>query len=344
MFEIISIIFIVLGLSILVFIHEAGHFFAAKKFGLLVEEFGFGLPPRFWGKQIGETIYSLNWLPFGGFVKIYGERRPDEFSEIDASRSFSHQSLSRRALVIGAGVLMNFLLGWFLLSTVRMIGIPQSLLVTDVKEGSIAALAGIQAGDQLMDFKLVPELLEYVEENQGTSAPFIVRRGEEQFQVQMTPRLSVPEGEGNLGVFIVESGLPKQGFFLSVWEGLRDAVSAVGTIFLGLVDLVIGLFTDISVLEKFVGPVGIVNVAIQTTKLGIVYFFQLMALISLNLAVFNTIPIPALDGGRLLFLLIEKIKGSPMRARTEMAFNGIGFLLLLALILAITVKDILTLL
>lgn len=344
MFELFSIVMIVFGLSILVFIHEAGHFFAAKKFGLLVEEFGFGLPPRLWGKQIGETIYSANWLPFGGFVKIYGERHEDELTEIQKERSFSHQTLSRRALIIGAGVLMNFALGWFLLSTVRMIGIPQSLLVTDVKGESIAAFAGIQAGDQLIDFKAVPELLEYVEAHKGESVPFNIQRGSEKFQVQMTPRLAVPEGEGNLGVFIVESGLPKQGFFRSIWEGLRDAVNAVAAIFLGLVDLVVGLFTDISVLEKFVGPVGIVNVAIQTTKLGIVYFLQLVALISLNLAVFNIIPIPALDGGRLFFLLIEKLKGSPMNVRTEMAFNGIGFLMLLALILAITVKDILTLL
>jgi regulator of sigma E protease len=137
--------------------------------------------------------------------------------------------------------------------------------------------------------------------------------------------------------------LPKQGFFQSIWEGLKTSIKTVGIIFVSLADLIVGIFTDISVIEKFVGPVGIVNVAIQTTKLGVVHFAQLVALISLNLAVFNIIPIPALDGGRLFFLLIEKLKGSPINAKMEMAVNGIGFLFLIFLILAITVKDILTL-
>ena len=133
MFEFLSVIFIIAGLSILVIIHEAGHFFIAKLFGLLVEEFGFGLPPRLWGKKIGETLYSFNWLPFGGFVKIYGERLGEEKPGFDMSRSFSHQPVHKRAVIIVSGVLMNFLLGWILISVVYIIGIPQSLLVTKVK-------------------------------------------------------------------------------------------------------------------------------------------------------------------------------------------------------------------
>lgn len=344
MFELFSILFIVFGLSALVVIHEAGHFFAAKKFGLLVEEFGFGLPPRFWWKKIGETIYSFNWLPFGGFVKIYGERHEEESPSVNAQRSFSHQSILKRALIIFAGVLMNFFFGWFLISLVFMIGIPQALLVTEVKEGSIAVSAGIQSGDQLVDFKTVSEFLKFVDVNKGKEISLNAQRSDRKVLIKVTPRAVVPEGEGNLGIFIVESGLPKLGFFQSFWQGLATSFKMMGAIFFGLIDLIIGVFTNISVLEKFVGPVGIVNVAIQTTKLGVVHFIRLIALISLNLAVFNIIPIPALDGGRLLFLLIEKIKGSPLNSRMEMAVNGFGFAFLLFLILAITVKDILTLL
>lgn len=344
MLELLSIILIILGLSVLIIIHEAGHFFAAKGFGLLVEEFGFGLPPRFWGKKIGETIYSFNWLPFGGFVKLYGERNMEEDLNLDISRSFSHQSIWKRAAVIGAGVVMNFLLGWFLISIIYMIGIPQTLLVTDIQKGGIADLAGIQAGDQLLDFRAVPELVNFLDANKGEEVGLSIQRGEEKIFVPVTPRTEVPEGEGNLGVFLVESGLPKQGLFQSIWEGLKTSIKTVGIIFVSLADLVVGIFTDISVIEKFVGPVGIVNVAIQTTKLGAVHFAQLVALISLNLAVFNIIPIPALDGGRLFFLLIEKLKGSPINHKAEIAINGIGFLILLILIVAITVKDILTLL
>ena len=344
MLEIFSVVLIVLGLSLLVVVHEAGHFFAAKWSGLLVEEFGFGLPPRFWGKKIGETIYSFNWLPFGGFVKIYGERHSDEVSSAVINRSFSHQSVLKRSLIIVAGVLMNFLLGWFLVSLVFMIGIPQSLLVTEVKSGSIAEAGGIRESDQMTDFKNVPELLNFIEANKGKEVSLNIQREKEKISVKVTPRIVVPQGEGNLGIFLVESGLPKASFFRSFWEGLRTSFLMMGKIFLGLADLIIGIFTDISILEKFVGPVGIVNVAIQTTKLGLIHFIQLVALISLNLAVFNIIPIPALDGGRLFFLLIEKIRGKAMDSKIEMIVNGLSFAFLLFLILAITVKDILTLL
>ena len=485
MFEFLSVIFIIAGLSVLVIIHEAGHFFSAKWFGLLVEEFGFGLPPRLWGKKIGETLYSFNWLPFGGFVKIYGENRseqselnPNTTKEIriiekelsyklgglffkiqnqlgrfcrekqygdalenilklhnikykrelpvsienrasnfidfliedkividlksknfitkddyyqmqryletmnlelglivnfhdshlkpkrilnskirifsgnsdafvssgrDTSRSFSHQPVYKRALIIASGVLMNFLLGWVLISIVYMIGIPQALLVAEVKEQSIASAAGILKGDQLSDFKTVPDLVGFINKNKGREVSLNVKRDKKQVIVKVKPRLSVPEGEGNLGVFLVESGLPKLGILGSFWQGLKTALQMAETIFLGLVDLIIGVFTNISILEKFVGPVGIVNVAIETAKLGTVHFLQLLALISLNLAVFNIIPIPALDGGRLFLLLVEKVKGSPLNPKIEMAINGIGFSFLLFLILIITIKDLFTL-
>ena len=344
MIEFLSVIFIIAGLSILVIIHEAGHFFVAKWFGLLVEEFGFGLPPRLWGKKIGETLYSFNWLPFGGFVKIYGERHEEENSGADISRSFSRQPIGRRAVIIGAGVAMNFLLGWILLSLVFMVGIPQALLITEVKAGGLADLAGIKKSDQLTDFKSVPELVEFIDERKGQEIILNIKRGREDLAVKVMPRLIVPEGEGNLGVYLVESGLPKSGILESFWKGLANAASLTAMLFFGIADLITGVFTDVSILERFIGPIGIINVAIETTKLGVTHFLQLLALISLNLAVFNVFPIPALDGGRLLFLLIEKLKGGPLNPKTEMAVNGLGFAFLLFLILTITVKDILTLL
>ncbi|MBI3046564.1 MAG: site-2 protease family protein [Candidatus Harrisonbacteria bacterium] len=343
MFEILSILFIVLGLSVLVIIHEAGHFFASKWFGLWVEEFGFGLPPRLWGKKIGETLYSFNWLPFGGFVKIYGENRTEQ-SEQEPARSFNRQPLGRRAAVIGAGVVMNFLLGWVLLSAVFMTGIPRALLVTEVKAGGIADLAGIKKGDQLTDFKSVSELIESIDENKGQEVSLNVKRGKEQVIIIVMPRLAVPEGEGNLGIYLTELGLPQSGILESFWRGLVNAASLTKMIFFGIADLIVGVFTDISILERFMGPVGIINVAVETTKLGAAHFLQLLALISLNLAVFNVFPIPALDGGRLFLLLVEKIKGSPLNPKIEMAVNGLGFAFLLFLILTITVKDILALL
>ena len=159
MLSILMIATIVIGLSLLIIVHEAGHFFAAKFFGILVEEFGFGLPPRIFGKKFGETLISFNWLPFGGFVRVYGERHGQEKSDVPVTRSFSHQSAGIRAGVIIAGVAMNFLLGWFLLSAVFMIGIPQSLVVTEIRSGSIAERAGIEKGDEIFGFNSISSCL-----------------------------------------------------------------------------------------------------------------------------------------------------------------------------------------
>jgi len=192
-----------------------------------------------------------------------------------------------------------------------------------------------------LDFKTVPELLDFIEKNKGREINLLVQRAGEKLSLSVTPRILAPDGEGNLGIFIVESGLPKLGILSSFWEGLKTAIKISAAIFLGILDLIIGVFTDINVLERFVGPVGIVSVAIETTKLGLAPFIQLLAMISLNLAVFNVFPIPVLDGGRLFFLAVEKFRGRPFNPKTEMAANAISFAFLLFLILAITAKDIL---
>jgi regulator of sigma E protease len=344
MFEFLSFLLIVFALSLLIIIHELGHFLAAKHFGVLVEEFGLGYPPRAWGKKIKETLYSINWLPFGGFVKIYGMLHQEEQPKIPIIRSFSHQNVARRFLIAIAGISMNFLLGWFLASLVFAIGIPTMLLITEVKEEGIAAAAGLQKGDQLPDFTAVSELTQFLNKNKGKEILLNVRRNSEKFLVKITPRVEVPEGEGNLGIFLIEAGVPKTNIFKSIGRGFIASINVMISVFLGIIDLIIGVFTDISVLEKFIGPVGIVNVAIQTTRLGFAHFVQLLAMISLNLAVLNIFPIPSLDGSKLLFLSLEKIKGKPINPKTEIIINSVGFAFLFLLISIITVKDILTLL
>lgn len=341
--EIFSVLLIIIGLSVLIIAHEIGHFLAARRFGVLVEEFGLGYPPRLWGKKIGETLYSLNWLPFGGFVKIYGMLHQEERSGIPITRSFSHQSIVRKSLIAVAGIAMNFLLGWFLISLVFSIGIPRAVIITEVKEGGIAALAGIQKGDQLSDFGTSAEMLQFLEENKGKEVALNIKRNSREFPVKMVPRIEVPEGEGNLGVYIVETGLPKAGLFKSLGQGFLASINILISVFLALIDLFIGIFTDISVLERFVGPVGIVSVAVQTTRLGLIYFVQLLAFISLNLTVLNIFPIPGLDGSKLLFLGLEKLRGKPVNQRTEAVINSVGFAFLLFFALAIAIKDILML-
>ena len=349
-------IIVAIGLSLLIFIHEAGHFWMAKFFGMKIDEFGFGLPPRLWGKRVGETIYSLNWLPFGGFVKIYGEEGGENLMmsargsalphvvrdagavDPDFKRSFAAQAWWRRALVIVAGVMMNFLLGWILISAILMIGAPEGVYVTEVGDGSPAALSGFLPGDRLLDFNKSEEFIVFVKENSGRETIFNIARGKDEIQLTAVPRVNPPAGEGALGIALTEDG-GQYGFFQSLWQGAKVTVYSVGAIFAALGMLLYGIFVGAPNLAGVVGPVGIFSVASDAGELGFVYLVQLVALISINLGAINLIPFPALDGGRLLFIFIEKLKGSPMSLRIERTANGIGFAFLLLLMLAITFRD-----
>ncbi|HEY4499636.1 MAG TPA: M50 family metallopeptidase [Candidatus Paceibacterota bacterium] len=333
-------VIVIIGLSALIIVHELGHFFVARYFGLLIEEFGFGIPPRIFGKKIGETLITLNWLPIGGFVKIFGLDKESDGATVPDTRNFRKQALWKRALIIGAGIGMNFIIGWFLLAVVYMIGIPQSLVITDIQEQSIAESSGLLTGDRLLDFSSRDQLVGFLDSHGGQEVMMKIQRGKEILTIPIIPRVVVPRGEGNLGVFLVETGMPQLNFIQSFGAALKNSLIICAGIFMGLIQLFIGIFSDWSMLNNFVGPVGIVNVAVEQTKLGLPYFFQLLSLISLNLAIFNLIPIPALDGGKLFLLLIEKIKGKPLTLKTEVIANSIGFAFLLLLIISVTIKDI----
>ncbi len=347
MFTLLSYLFVVIGLSVLVLVHEAGHFIAAKAYGIFVEEFGFGLPPRITGKRFGETLISLNWLPFGGFVRLHGEMPDSEknaFPQVSPARSFSGQSIGRRTMVIGAGVLMNFLLGWFLLSAVFMTGIPQSLTVTDIQQGSAAQNAGVQKGDQLLGFSTIADLTSFLEQHGGGTVLLSIIRNNNKQAVSVTLPSSTAGTQVHLGVYLVESGVSRLGVWASVTHGLSEAWDISLAIIVGLGALIMSFFGHGAVAGGFVGPVGIVTVAAQTARQGIMYFIQLLAILSLNLAVFNILPFPALDGGRLAFLAFEKIAGRKANEKWEIAFNTIGFAVLLFLIAVVTAHDILKLL
>lgn len=342
----IGIIFVIIFLSILILVHELGHFLAAKKFGLLVEEFGFGLPPKIWSKKKGETIYSINALPFGGFVKIFGEDQNADTRGLDADlrgRNFVSLKIWRRAIIIIAGVLFNFLLGWLAISLVFSIGAPQAVIITDVKANSPAAEIGLQANDKIAGFITTDEFIEYVNENQGKEISVKIQRNGDTLDFKVTPRVNPPVGEGSLGVGLVGAGMAKQGLLVSFWEGLKATINLTKEIFIAIFNLIAKAVVGKASLEQVAGPVGIVKVTAQAGTLGFVYLLQLLAMISLNLAVINILPFPALDGGRLLFLGIEKIKGSPLSPKFERMANGIGFSILILLMIAITVKDIIKL-
>lgn len=366
LFMVLGIIFVTIFLSILVLVHELGHFLAAKKFGLLVEEFGFGLPPRVWGKKIGETIYSINALPFGGFVKILGEDSDvpeqneisivesekisvsDEQIEVaeeiavsvNSGRSFRSISIIKRAAVLFSGVFMNFLFGWLVLAIVFSIGSPQAIAITQIFPNSPASQIGLQSGDRILNIS-ADDFIKFTNENRGKEITLKIDRNGQMKEFTVVSRLNPPQGEGALGIGLIETGFAKQNIFSSIWEALKTSVQIIGLIFSVIFGLLSQLFTTGTAnLAGIAGPVGIVKATSQAQSLGFSYLLQLLALISLNLVVINIFPFPALDGGRLLFLIIEKIKGSPLPVKFERYANSIGMILLLTLMAAITIRDI----
>ncbi len=371
-------IIVILGLSLLVFGHEAGHFLAAKFFGMRIEEFGFGFPPRLFGvrryrrtgggeekwrsfwlnreARVAEegyvpdgTIYSFNWLVIGGFVRIAGEndhvdesneRTLNAIPEDEKKKYFLFQPAWKRSVVLIAGVFMNVLIGWFLLSSVYLMGIPSVIVVGSVEPSSPAAAAGIQPNDAIRGYANAQDFINFVNANQGRELALSLLRNGRDITVKVSPRVNPPPDEGALGIGIGDAGVPRMGFFRALWEGLKDTWQILMLTFAGLWMLIENLVIHHSLVRGVVGPVGIFSIAEQTGSLGLAYVVRIVSLISVNLAVVNAIPFPALDGGRFLMVLVEKIKGSPVPLKVEMWINAAGFALLIVLMAFITFHDI----
>lgn len=346
---VLTTLIILAGLVILIIGHEAGHFFAAKGMGMRVDEFGFGFPPKIWGRKKGETEYSVNWLPFGGFVRIAGEndRLLGDGEKLEAlppeekKRFFMFQAPWRRSVVILAGVAANFLIGWLLISGVFMIGTSPTLDIYQVQPGSPAEAAGIRTGDIVRNFGTAEEFISYTNDRRGREMSIQILRGEETLAFNVIPRTETAPGEGAVG--IIFAGIAPRG----PMTALKDGIVATGRIALltatALYETVKGIVTTGTIPEGIVGPVGIFSVAQETARTGILNFVQLLAFISVNLAVLNLVPFPALDGGRFVLILVEKLKGSPIPRKAEMWLNGLGFALLILLMLVVTFRDVVNL-
>ncbi len=295
-----STVLVIIGLALLIFVHEAGHFVSAKLMKMKVEEFGFGFPPRIWGKKIGETLYSVNALPFGGFVRLLGE---DE--ETTTKGGFMDQPFWKRLPVLLAGVVMNFVIGWLLLTVVFMAGAPQHLAIADVASGSPAYVAGMKSGDIVTEAVIGNETLRdpidvnaFVDAVKNSAAPdvtlMMIRGSGAPQTITLTKRTNPPEGQGALGVSLAEIGIQPQSFFGSFLSGIEEAWNTTVLVVQGLVQFIGGLFVNPgATMQEVAGPVGIVFLASQADSLGFVYFLNLLALISLNLAVLSLIPFPA---------------------------------------------------
>ena len=360
------IIFIII-LSFLVIAHEAGHFFFAKRAGLLVEEFGLGYPPRIFGKKIGETLYSINLIPFGGFVKIYGEEPTTE--TIKDPRSFWNQKPKVKAKVILGGVLVNFLIAiiiFYLVLGVHNFAISQPVLfqykfpfcekefypmVQLVAQDSPAQKAGIKEGDLIISvdhnrFSSLEAFIDYVNQHKGEPVLLeIQREGIDQLiQISVIPRVNPPKGEGPLAIGLVAvKKLDYRGFPSIIFSGILHSINVLAYSVYSLGKLIQLSFQEKSVepiASSVSGVVGIFVITKLTIPQGIINTLMLIGLLSLALAFANILPIPALDGGRMIFVIYEGITKRKPSPEFEKKVNTVGFAFLILLLILITFKDI----
>jgi regulator of sigma E protease len=357
----ITIIVFVLILSILVLVHEAGHFIVAKLLKIKVEEFGFGLPPRVFGIKFGETLYSLNLLPIGGFVKLYGEdeagsgtvslkKQKLNTTAKDVDRAYFSRPKWQKALVVSAGVIMNFVLAVVIISFLfSIIGVPTPsgrVVVSALVNGAPAQVAGLRAGDIIekvmgSSIKDTTQVIDLAKANAGKQITITVKTIDGKEKVfKVTPRIKYPKGEGPMGIAISEdSVIKKYPWYEAPFVGTKEALKQTWLIAGGLGMLVTQLVTKGAVPSDVAGPVGIAQLTGRVVQIGPYAVLSFISLLSLNLAIINILPIPALDGGRLLFIVIEAITRRKVNPVVESYAHTIGMALLLALIALITLHD-----
>ncbi len=323
--------------------HELGHFITAKACGVEVKEFGVGLPPRLFGVKRGETVYSLNAIPLGGFTKMTGEEDPR------APRSLASKPFATRLLVLSAGSLMNFLLPLILFTIAFMIPhnmVIGDVLVEDVASGSPAALAGIEPGDSIVSINGKPvdnssDLQRYIQLGLGRETTVRVEHSDSTVEdVSVVPRWRPPEGQGSVGIVISmpETTVIRQSE--PFWRAPSLAVTACVETMGLFKNAILSMLAGTSSLT-LTGPVGIAQMTGEVARVGISPLLEFAAFLSLNIGLINLFPLPALDGGRICFLLLEKIRrGRRVSPKTEGMVHLIGFLLLMGVLAAVTYGDI----
>jgi regulator of sigma E protease len=341
---ILTIVAGVITLSVLIIVHELGHFIAAKATGNLVEEFGIGFPPRIYGKKFGDTIYSINWIPFGGFNKISGEVDPTE------PRALAARSHAVRLLVMSGGIIMNLLLPFVLLAVAYMVPhnvINGEVVVEQIAPDSPAEMAGIRVGDTIISVNDKPvtsfsDLARAVQLGLGTEISIVLKHtGGTPETVRLVPRWRPPVGQGAIGIaygyqdtpVIVRESLP---FWRAIPNG---AIECIDTLILyknGIIGMIIGTVPFVPA-----GPVGIVQVTGEVARTGISPLLELAAFISIAIAITQMIPFPALDGARIAFIVLEWARrGKRVSPRVEGIIHSVGFVILLGLMVLITYQDI----
>ncbi len=347
-----AIIFLIV-LSILVFVHELGHFLFAKFFKVRVDEFAIGFPPRLFAFKRGETEYAINALPLGGYVKIHGEN-PDAEDDKNDKRNFQNISWWKQVFILSAGVLFNILFAWFLMSASLFIGTSKisiegldkkyiqgdaKIIIHQVLKDSPADRAGIKPGDYIISIN--NKEIKNIEEIQNE-----IRQSPKKLNIVVltknaTSSIDVIKADNNtVGIAMASVAKVKMGVLSSIWYGGQGTYNLTVQIFEGVINFFKKLFIGQGSWDEVSGPVGIAKVVGDSSREGFVSLLFITILISISLAAMNILPFPALDGGRIVIALIEGFTRRKLPLNIVNTLNSIGFILLLILMLVVTVKDI----
>ena len=362
-----SILIFFLVLFVLILVHEWGHFIVAKKTGMRVDEFGIGFPPKLFGIKKGETEYTFNALPIGGFVRIWGENYEEAKGEeeVKDSRAFNARPKWAQALVLVAGVTMNILFAWFLFSLTYMIGVPTAveesvasdsaeLYITGVLPDGPAAelplgsiITAVQSGNQTIEGPTPTEFSTVVTQAAPESVIVSYSYDDTDTTIELTPVQGLIADEPEryvIGTSLSMVEIEKRPFFTAIADGLTSTWKGLTGISAGLWSLISQSFMGEADFSQVAGPVGIVGMVGDAASFGITALLTFTAIISLNLAVINLLPFPALDGGRLVFVAIEAVTGRRIPTVWAGRVNLIGFAILMLLMIAVTYNDIIRIL
>lgn len=351
-----SALIFILVLSILVFVHELGHYLAARRARVGVLEFGFGFPPKLWSINRGGTRWSINLIPFGGFVRLEGESDP----QTDSPTSFARSSLRHKFAILAAGVGMNYLLAWLLLTTAFTAGITvdptslktnqwqnisQSRIQAAVSESTMAAQAGLLTGDQILSingrqFKSTVEVIAYTSGENYPDLQVVVKRNGKTEMITIPAAERQKQNQPVYGFALQPIAKLAYPWFVAPWYGLTTTVNFTAQTFVGFGTLISDLAATGRVSDDVAGPVGIAVLTGEVSRLGLISLLQFTAVLSISLAVINFLPLPALDGGRALFVLLERLRGRPFNPRLEQAVHATGFYLLLLALVFISIRDV----
>ena len=350
-------------LFVLILVHEWGHFIVAKKTGMRVDEFGIGFPPKLFGFKKGETEYSWNLFPIGGFVRIYGENAVDAAQDgregVDISKSFTSKSKWAQSAVLVAGVTMNIILAWALFVFVYSYGVPivveegfqsndSSLVVTSVLNDSPAQKAGITVGSRIVSYgdgeqALTPSAFKAYTSSGVSDVSITLKSKKGIEEMVITPEKGINKSNPEalaIGVGPSLVDVISKPFGAAIIEATKSTYNSLIAITVGMVSLIVDIFQNDADLSQVAGPIGIVGLVGQAAEFGLASLLLFTAMISLNLAVINMLPFPALDGGRLLFVAIEALIGHPINPVWVSRINLVGFVMLLTLMAVVTYSDI----